>query len=670
MMEAYDKLCTLNRELSYLSAANSLIGWDQETYMPEKAVPFRAKQMAYLSGLTHRRATAPEVGDWIKACEDAGFESGTGEAANVREWRHDYDRACKIPAELVEEFRAATTTALHAWQDARKKSDFAQFRPHLEKIVALNIKQADCWGYEGERYDALLGGYERGALTAEVAAVLDDLKPKISALAQEAAERSKSIPADLLKGAAPVEKQAAFNREVAEAIGFDFEAGRIDTAPHPFCSGIGPGDTRMTTRYDENDFSSSLFGVLHESGHGLYDQGLPEADHGLPTGEAISLGIHESQSRLWENHVGRGRPFWEKWLPRAAEYFPHLRGVGIDQIVAAMNRSEPSYIRVEADESTYDLHIILRFGIERRLIRGELDAADVPAAWNEEFEKLFGFSVDRDANGCLQDIHWSMGALGYFPTYTLGNLNAAQLYRAAVQSDPAIAAADRKADYAGLLGWMREHVHTLGKRLSPPRSNESRHRRADPRRLPSRASAGAVCGGVRILARREMFEKNRCKVSRRAVGFPAWHESAPVGAAEPQRRMSGLGWRRSRKNRRRRSPRPTIDLAPLSLSSTAKRRVPKPRVAEARGYPGIRAPARSNPEGVAPGGRCASIQPLRGSALLWACLRVASSLGNFRLYGPIASAVGAVSRAKRQREARRPETTALVVTRRVAAVDL
>jgi carboxypeptidase Taq len=269
-----------------------------------------------------------------------------------------------------------------------------------------------------------------------------------------------------LKGRYPIEKQQILNREIAESLGFDFEAGRIDTTAHPFCTTLGAGDVRLTTRYDEGDFLSSLFGVMHEAGHGLYEQGLPGMDFGLPSGSAASLGIHESQSRLWENHVGRSRTFWAKWLPRAKELFPHLKKVKLDAFMKEMLRSEFSFIRVEADEATYDLHILLRFGIERRLVKGELAVKDVPKVWNEEFRELFGLTPPDDRRGCLQDIHWSMGGLGYFATYTLGNLNAAQLF-ATAKKNKKITASLEKCDYAPLLKWLRDHVHAWGAALTP-----------------------------------------------------------------------------------------------------------------------------------------------------------------------------------------------------------
>jgi carboxypeptidase Taq len=464
----YANLLARSREVAMVDGASALLNWDEETYMPRAALPFRAEQLAFFSGWSHRQFTAPEVGDWIKACEDHGFAADSDEAANVRNWRWAYDRQTKLPVELVEEFNRASTLARDAWAAARRRSEFAHFRPHLEKLLELSRRQADHWGYAESRYDALLEGHERGARAAQLTKLFAGLRPAIVELLGPITEKSASIPADLLCGDYSIAAQQAFNREVAESIGFDFNAGRIDTTTHPFCSGLGPGDTRLTTRYDEHDFTESLYGVLHEAGHGLYDQGLSREHHGTPLGSAVSMGIHESQSRLWENHVGRSVAFWEHWHPRACHHFPALKKFSPERINDAVNRVAPSFIRVEADQVTYDLHIILRFELELKLVSGELKVVDVPAVWNEEFEKMLGLKVPDAARGCLQDIHWSLGAFGYFPTYTLGNLNAAQLMRRARQDLPGLETELAAGNSRSLLQWLRENVHQLGQRFPPP----------------------------------------------------------------------------------------------------------------------------------------------------------------------------------------------------------
>ena len=466
MTKSYDQVCALAREVSLINSSASVLSWDQETYMPDRGLGHRAHQLAYLTGKAHELATGKKFRTTLEKAEKEKRAFDSKEAANLREWRKELERAVRIPKNLVEEESEATSHGKAAWVEARKKSDYALFAPHLEKLLGIARKKAELWGYEGEPYDALLAGYEKGASTREIDKLFSGLKPELTQIARAAVESSKGVSPTALRGKYPIEKQQLLNREIAESLGFDFEVGRIDTTAHPFCTTLGAGDVRLTTRYDERDFTSSLFGVLHEAGHGMYEQGLLQEDFGLPSGTAVSLGIHESQSRLWENHVGRSRPFWEKWLPRAAEIFPHLKKVTLDEFLRSIWKAEFSFIRVEADEATYDLHILLRFGLERRLVDGSLKVKDVPQAWNDGFEELFGMRPPDDARGCLQDIHWSMGGLGYFATYTLGNLNAAQLF-AAAKKQRKIGDSLARADYAPLLKWLRENVHAKGSLIMP-----------------------------------------------------------------------------------------------------------------------------------------------------------------------------------------------------------
>ncbi len=463
----YQKLQERAHEIALVSFAAETLTWDVETYMPPKALAFRAEQLAHFSGQAHRLFTAKKVGDWLSACEQAGLAPETPEAANVREWRRRYDRATKLPTRLVEKFERTRTHAREAWKEARQRSQYKIFRPHLKKLLDLTRQKADCWGFQETPYDALLDEYEPGARASQLRPLFTELRSQIGAILGPALERSAATPAELLSGNYPIAAQQAFNRRVAEAIGFDFEAGRIDTTTHPFCTTLGPGDCRLTTRYSEREFTQSLYGILHEAGHGLYEQGLPEQHVGTPLGMAASLGIHESQSRLWENHVGRHPSFWAYWHPIACEYFPELKKLTPAQITAAVNRVQPSFIRVEADQVTYDLHILLRFDLEVKLVEGQLAVADVPAYWNEEFGKLFGLKVTKDSDGCLQDIHWSIGSLGYFPTYTLGNLNAAQLMHRARLENPSLDDELARGQTATLLKWLREKIHQHGLRYLP-----------------------------------------------------------------------------------------------------------------------------------------------------------------------------------------------------------
>jgi carboxypeptidase Taq len=467
-MKPYEELSARFREAARIKSIQAVLGWDQETFLPDKAAAWRGEQLSWLAGAHHRLVTAPETAAGIDACEAAGFAADTVEATNVRGWRRDYDLAAKLPSAFVEELSRTTSEATHVWAEARRRSDFAHYRPMLEKLVTLTRQKADLLGWEACRYDALLDEYEPGARTADISALFAELAPQIAALVGPATEVSARIPADLLTGHYPIAAQQAFNREVAEAFGFDFFAGRIDTTTHPFCTSLGPEDTRLTTRYDEADFLSSLYGVLHEAGHGLYEQGLNKSEWSLPAGDACSLGIHESQSRLWENHIGGSEAFWNHWLPRAAVHFPGLAAFTPQQVAAAARRVSPSFIRVDADEVTYDLHIILRFEIENLLINGGLEVKDLPEAWNARFRELTGLTVPDDARGCLQDIHWSFAGFGYFCTYTLGNLNASQLMRAARRDDPGLDSSLASGQYAPLLNWLRSRVHAHGRRWSAP----------------------------------------------------------------------------------------------------------------------------------------------------------------------------------------------------------
>ena len=464
---AYTELLRRVRDAGVLGSCASVLGWDERTYMPHGGAAHRGEQMALLARLAHEIATAPAIGELLNAVENTDLtrDADSDAAVNVREIRRSYDRQVKLPQRLVEELARVTSLAQQVWQEARKADDFAAFRPSLEKIVALKREEAQAVGYKSVPYDALLDEYEPGADTAEITRVFASLRQDLAPLVQAIASSGRKPPRDILEGEYPVERQQAFGRAAATAIGFDFEAGRMDTTTHPFCSGIGPGDCRITTRYNPRFFNESFFGILHEAGHGIYEQGLPAAHHGTPRGTAASLGIHESQSRLWENQVGRGRAFWDHFFPKARETFPEsLRDVKLDDFHFAINDVRPSFIRVEADEATYNMHIILRFELEQALVSGDLKPADVPAAWNEKFRQSFGLTPPTDREGCLQDIHWSGGGIGYFPTYTLGNLYAAQFMEAARRDLGGLDDDFRRGAFGRLKGWLNERVHSPGQR--------------------------------------------------------------------------------------------------------------------------------------------------------------------------------------------------------------
>jgi carboxypeptidase Taq len=462
---AYSDLLCRCKETNTLSTCAGVLGWDERTYMPRGGSAHRGEQMALLARLTHEMSTAPIIGEQLAAVEGSAWtrDPNSESAANIREIRRGYDRAVKLPKALVEELARVTSQAQAIWQQARHDNKYGDFEPWLAKILALKREEAQAIGYKDSPYDALLDEYEPGATAAEItktfAALRDELKPLAAAIASS----PRKPKADILHRKYSVERQKIFAQAAGDAIGFDFDAGRLDETTHPFCSGHGPGDCRITTRYNEHHFNEAFFGVLHESGHGIYDQGLPQEHFGTPLGSAISLGIHESQSRLWENQVGRSRPFWEHFFPRARQVFHDaLRDVSLDDFYFAINEVRPSFIRVEADEATYNLHIILRFELEQALIGGDLQTRDVPGAWNDKFTKAFGLTPADDRQGCLQDIHWSFGGFGYFPTYTLGNLYAAQFMEQARRDLGDLDADFRRGEFSRLKTWLNEKIHRHG----------------------------------------------------------------------------------------------------------------------------------------------------------------------------------------------------------------
>ncbi len=472
---AYDQLIAHIKQTALLGSCAHLLGWDEQTYLPPQGGELRANQMSLLAGLVHERATDPRVGEWLGEIEQSGrFAGMTPEAANVRETRRTYDRATRLPRRLVEELSRVTTLSQQAWVDARRKKDFEKFRPWLEQVVTLKREEAAALGHnQGVPYDALLEDYEPGMTSEQVATVFAPLRDGLVKLVQEIQESGRKPPVEILARSYPVPMQREFGRRAAEAIGFDFAAGRLDEAAHPFCQGIGPGDCRLTTRYDEHFFSQAFFGTLHEAGHGMYEQGLHRDDFGTPMGHFVSLGVHESQSRMWENLVGRSRAFWQHFFAPAQQAFPAaLKRVALDDFYAAINDVRPSLIRVEADEVTYNLHIMLRFELEQPLIAGDLSVDDVPTVWNETFQKFFGLTPPDDAVGCMQDVHWSAGLMGYFPTYTLGNMYAAQLYGTAEQSLGDLSVQFAKGEFAPLLAWLRENVHQRGQLYCAPQLME------------------------------------------------------------------------------------------------------------------------------------------------------------------------------------------------------
>jgi carboxypeptidase Taq len=466
MASAFQDLMEYSKDLYALRHATGLLAWDQETYMPGKGGEGRARAMASLSRVAHQRFSDPRLAELLDACA-RDWSLGAEEKALVRELKRDRDRTVKIPEALAAEIAQTVSLAQRVWAEARPKNDTAAFNPWLEKVIALRRKEAQCLGYEGSPYNALLENYEPGARVPGIKALLEGLKADLVPLLGAIVEKTRGDKDPLAGKTFPIAIQKAFNQRVLAEMGFDLEAGRLDESAHPFTEGLHPRDVRLTTRYSETDLMSALFSTLHEGGHGIYEQGFPERYHGTPLGEAQGLGIHESQSRLWENQVGRSRDFWSHYYPILKGLFQEqLAAVDLDAFLRAINKVEASFIRVESDEVTYNLHIVLRFELELALFNGELEAKDLEAAWNEGMRRNLGLVPPTPSVGYMQDVHWSCGLLGYFPTYTLGNLRAAQLFDAARRDLPGLPGELRQARFGSLKAWLQDKVHRHGRRYS------------------------------------------------------------------------------------------------------------------------------------------------------------------------------------------------------------
>jgi carboxypeptidase Taq len=469
-----EQLHAMDRECRHLEKISALLQWDGETQLPPGGVRDRAEQIALVRGIWHRKLTDPQTG---RLLAELGFGAGSPEGDEklpplerdfCRVLHRNYDRAVKLPGDLVRDAARAEGLSQAAWAEARQNSDFAAFAPHLAAMIDFARKKARCWGFEGPRtYDALLDQYEPGLTAAETQALFTPLRQELTALLQKIA---RAAPPDrsFLDRDYPVDEQARFNRELMEGLGFDTRRGRLDTSVHPFTSSLGADDIRITTRYAPANVVSGIFSTIHETGHALYELGLSPELAGTSLAEGASMAVHESQSRLWENVIGRSLPFWEWWLPRLKRRFPEqLLGVGPEAFYRAVNLAGPSLIRVDADEVSYALHIILRFELEKQLFAGALGVEDLPRAWNRLMEDLIGVSPPSDREGVLQDIHWSMGSFGYFPSYALGNLYGLQFWERLRRDLPETAALIREGKLGVLYQWLRENIYSLGCRLEP-----------------------------------------------------------------------------------------------------------------------------------------------------------------------------------------------------------
>ena len=463
-MKAYADFIELVKEYYDVSSVEMLLDWDQETYMPPEGVKDRSLQLATLSKVAHEMLTSDRMASLIKELGTAAVHDAltTEQQANVRRAEWEYHRAAAIPSSFVKEMAKKKSEAFHQWTKSRAKSDFASFAPYLFKLVEMKKQEAEYIGYEDRPYDALLDGYERGLKVSKLEPLFSELANGLSSMVGRIRDSGTEPDTSFITCGYPIEDQKKFCRRLTDFISFNYERGRMDEAPHPFAAGT-LHDTRIPVRYYPEDPRPAFFSALHEGGHALYEQGFIEEHYGTPMGQAVSLGIHESQSRLVENIIGRSLPFWKHWYPALADTFPkQLEGRSVEEWYAAVNDVRPSLIRVESDEVTYNLHIIIRFELEDAIFSGKLDPKDAPQAWDEHMEKYLGVKVPDSANGILQDIHWSQAYFGYFPTYTLGNLYSAQFYDTMKKDMPDMDQQLERGEFAPTLQWLRDNIHKKG----------------------------------------------------------------------------------------------------------------------------------------------------------------------------------------------------------------
>lgn len=463
--ELYSSYQTKMQKIADLKYASAVLQWDQETYLPPGGNNFRSRQIATLNEAAHSEFTRPAIGELlnrVSQCKDLS----AGQQRNVQLSLEDYHRSIKLPSEFVRQLSEAVNRSYHAWAKARSANSFELFEAPMDELIQLKRSEAEFLGYEKHPYNALMNDYDRGLTVAEVDTIFEDLKPKLLLLLN-AIKKKEQVDNSFLHQHFTKDSQWQFGIEILKRIGFDFDAGRQDISLHPFTTSFSSMDVRVTTRVDENDLGNMTWSCIHEGGHALYEQGLPSAEYGLPLSEYCSLSIHESQSRLWENCIGRGLPFWEHNFKLLQTYFPHqLQQISVEQFYRGINRVSPSLIRTEADELTYHFHIMIRYEIEKMLIGGLITTHDIPAYWNEHYQKYLGITVPNDRHGCLQDIHWSHGSFGYFATYSLGSMYAAQLYAAMVSKNTSLESAIALGDYSGIQAWLKENIYKHGRYYS------------------------------------------------------------------------------------------------------------------------------------------------------------------------------------------------------------
>jgi len=442
--------------------ANNVLQWDQETYLPAKGTTFRGQQISTLSEIAHQLFSEESTGDLLHELmskDDLSKE----EKRNVELTLEDYEKNKKYTSRFVRELSEQINKTFYAWTIARQKNSFSLFKDDLEKLVALKKEEAQILGFENHPYDALLNEHEKGTTVAFLDKTFSELLPDLKKLLSKI-EASPQVDDAFLKQRFPKQQQWNWGMYLLKELHFDFERGRQDISTHPFSVSFNSNDVRITTRIEEEDFGNMTWSCIHEAGHALYEQGLPEMEYGLPLGEACSYSIHESQSRLWENNIGRSLAFWKLYLPLLQSYFPGQFGnISAEQFYKGINKVSPSLVRTEADEITYHFHVFIRYELEKKLLEGNLQAADIPSYWAEQYKNLLGVNVPDDKQGSLQDVHWSHGSFGYFPTYSLGSFYAAQFFEAAKKDDPTIKNGIETGNLIPLLQWLRSNIHAKGR---------------------------------------------------------------------------------------------------------------------------------------------------------------------------------------------------------------
>lgn len=462
MNQQYNEFKERLVKIADIGHSAAVLQWDQEVYMPPAGAGFRAQQIASLSGIAHELAVDEAFGKLLKVLSEDSSLSDK-EVRNVADTLKDYERQQKLSTEFVETLSKTTSEAFHAWQKAKKENNFSLFAPLLEKLVDLKKQECELVGYEGHPYDALIDEYEPNTKTADIDTLFTEVREKLVGFVKTIAEAQQNDDSFMFKQY-DKDQQWEYGLHLLKQMGYDFDAGRQDISPHPFTINFSSKDVRVTTRVNENNINEMMWSCIHEGGHALYEQGLPEKDYGLPTGTYISLGIHESQSRLWENNVGRALPYWKANYGKLQETFPgQLGDVSVDGFYKAMNVVKPSLIRTAADELTYHFHILIRFEIEKALIEGSISVNELPEYWNGKYKEYLDVDVPSDDQGVLQDIHWSHGSFGYFPTYSLGSFYAAQFYAKALQDVEGLEKEIETGNMKPLLEWLRNNIHCHGR---------------------------------------------------------------------------------------------------------------------------------------------------------------------------------------------------------------